>query len=1100
MCIKICLDYFQKPNLLILLSLLFISPYLHSKSPIGHQKLYFRQIIDGLSQSNVRAIAEDSRGYLWIGTDGGLNRFDGLNFRVFEMDEADTTSMPDNRINDLLIDAQERLWIATYHAVALYVEKHEHFITFNKETKEDEEEYLDALSLFEDSQHQIWVGTLHGVYVVDKGSKILQRPSIEGIAELNSRNIISIAEVGSEIWFGTDQGVYVYEEKESGKKLVRRLLPRAKFGEIQDIFNDSYGRVWLASKSKGLFRLSKELDAQWEYHSYYGALNSTLKDHCIFKIFEDSQHRIWIGTESLGLNLYIPSQDGFVAYTKDTAEELALKTNSIWEIFEDASGRLFFGSNNQGMFVHDPFALHFNHLDHQYGLRLKFSTVSAFLEVGKDIWLGTDGGGISIWDRVSNTYSFFNHDPAKPSSLGSNEVLSLFQDSQGDIWVGNWNGGLNKYDPVSHTFRTYKHNASARSIGSNNVFAIDEAKNGDLWMSTWGQGVSRYNRSTDDFYNIGYIPYDDDHLSNDMTYDIEIDNLTGDIWVATVLGVDRIQMLDVEHYHITHFRHDPADKSSLSAVNVNAIFEDKHNRLWIGTANGLNLFDRKSETFQRFHVQDGLAGNVIKEIIQDNDHAFWITTSKGLNKMTETVDGFNFELYTQSDGLQANEFFINSSIKTAAGEIFVGGVNGFNHFDPDEFTQSPFPPKIQFTNLKLFNKAVEIGGKNALLPSHINTVEQITLTKDQSAFSIDYHGIGITSPEKHQYAYKLEGFDQNWNYVGNQKTATYTNLDPGDYVFHVSGANRDGVWNTNPRSIKIKILPPWWQTWWARLILIVSPLAFIVCLILIRFSFVKSQKKQLAHQVILQTSKLIKQKNEIEVQAQQLLKVNQQKDKLFSIISHDLRSPIYSLQGITNMLDPEILNATDLDTIKSDISHKIENIGNVMVNLLDWSKSQMAGESLQIEDFDIAQISDEICKLYQPVACEKNVKLVNSITEPLLIRADKNQVRVIFRNLIGNALKFTHPKDMIYVGCEVLPDHTLSIKVSDTGIGMKKEQVNNLFQIETNKSSVGTAGEKGVGLGLLLVKEFVEKNGGSIGVNSKLGFGTTFRFSLPLAK
>ncbi len=1092
-------EYFQKLNLLLLLPLLLFASSLYARSPIGHQKLYFRQIIDGLSQSNVKTIVEDSRGYLWIGTDGGLNRFDGLNFRIFETDEDDPHSMPDNRVNDLLIDSQEQLWIATYRSLALYVEKQEKFIIFNKDNTSENNQYLDAISLFEDSEQQLWVGTLHGVFVLDTSSNTLKRPSIKGIEQLSARKVNSIEAVGSEIWFGTDRGLFRYDREEKVKDYIRPILPMADFGNIVDILNDSNGWVWLASQDKGLFRMHKGFDKQWGFHSYLQGHNSRLKDHRIFKVFEDSQGRIWVGTESLGLNLYLASQDDFVAYTKDPAEQLALKTNSMCEVFEDGSGRLYFGSNNQGMFVHDPYAINFNHIDHRFGLRLKFSTVTAFLELGKDLWVGTDGGGISVWDRVNNTYSFINHDPKNPRSIGSNEVLSIFQDSKGIVWVGNWNGGLNKYNPSNASFKTYRPNQSPKSIGSEHVLAIDEDQNGDLWLATWGHGLSRYNRATDDFFNIGYIPYNDDHMGSDMTYDIEIDDLTGEIWVATVLGLDRVRMLDKEHYHVTRYWHDPNDNSSISAINVNAIFEDAQKRLWVGTANGLNLFDRQSETFRRFFVQDGLAGNVIQEILQDENGDFWISTTKGLNKMTETKEGFEFELFTKSDGLQGNEFFRNASYQTAAGELFLGGINGFNHFDPNEFKTDPFPPKIQFTNLKLFNKEVEIGGKQGVLSAHINTQDQITLDKSQTAFSIDYNGLGLTSPEKYQYAFKLEGFDKNWNYVGPQKTATYTNLDPGDYVFMVTGANRDGVWSQNPRRLKITILPPWWQTWWARMILIVSPLGLIISLIFLRFSFIKAQKIQLAHQVEIQTSELLEQKNEMEVQAQELRKVNQQKDKLFSIISHDLRSPIYSLQGITNMLDPEILQASDLNQIRSDISNKITNIGNVMVNLLDWSKSQMAGETQEIENFDIAELSNEMCSLYASMAKEKKVKIVNYISRPLMIRADKNQVRIILRNLIGNALKFTHAKDAVYIGYEQLPNKSICIKVTDTGVGMKEDQLANLFEIVGKKSCPGTAGEKGVGLGLLLVKEFVEKNGGSVFVNSKFGVGTTFRFSLPMA-
>ncbi|MEL6652259.1 MAG: two-component regulator propeller domain-containing protein, partial [Bacteroidota bacterium] len=826
---------------------------------------------------------------------------------------------------------------------------------------------------------------------------------------------------------------------------------------------------------------------------------STLSNKPILRVYEDSKNRIWVGTDNKGLQLYQAETETFYAYQKDPSETGALKSNAIWEIFEDRVGRLYVGSNNQGMFIHDPYAKWFNHKDGRYGLRLKFSTVTSFLEHGNQIWIGTDGGGISVWDRSTNQYSFVLHDSTDTRSIGSNEVLSLYKDSYGIIWSGNWKGGLNRYDPQTATFKRYCSHDAPNSLGSDNVFAIKEASNGDLWISTWDHGISRYNRATDDFFNIGYIPYNDTLLSHKLTYDLEIDDLTGDIWVATVLGLDRVRMLDDKRFKIKHYRLDEKDSLSLSAHNVHCLYEDKQNRLWVGTSEGLNLFDRNTEQFRRFYIRDGLSGNVIKEIIGDENGNLWVTTNEGITKMSETESGFSFEQYFKSDGLQSDEFFFNSGLKTTSGELFLGGINGFNHFNPSDFVPINHPPQLELTGFQLFYREVEINGVQSPLTADIGSLDQLTLNREQSVFSISYRGLSITDPDKLQYAYKLDGFDKQWNYVGKRTLATYTNLDPGQYTFLVRATNRDGVWMNKARELSITILPAWWQHWWAGFVFFIIPIGFFLILVQIRFAIIKAQKRQLAMRVAAQTESLRQQKEEIERQAEQLSLANQQKTKLFSIISHDLRSPIYSLKGIVKLLDVGILKAEDLYRIKGDINRKIDNIGQVMENLLDWSVSQLEGEKVSRSDFDLREISQEITQLYEPLATEKEIQLANRIHESTMVYADPNQLRVILRNLLGNALKFTPANGTVSLRTDFYTPDLVHISVSDTGQGICPTQIKHLFSFADKQSTRGTAGEKGVGLGLILVREYVEKNGGEIEVESEPGVGTTFRFSLPLA-
>ncbi|MCI4670240.1 MAG: ATP-binding protein [Bacteroidia bacterium] len=1062
----------------------------------GYPHLHFQQIQDGLSRSGIRTLIEDSKGFLWVGTRGGLNRFDGVNFKIFEMDESDSTAIPDNRINDLCIDSEERLWIATYHGLVRYVEETEDFSTIYKEAKEGEEKNLDALKLFEDRNNKLWIGTQSGLFILNSENKKLVRSDIASLGLLERRTIFSIEEAGNLMYFGTDKGLYFLNKStQQLKRVVGRNGDKIPV-EIHDIVIDSENRIWVATNGRGLLRINQEISGDWLVHSYFKGTHPKLNSRWVFKLYEDSRGRVWAGSESSALNLYIPEQDSFITFSKDLSQESALKAKTVWEIYEDASGRLYAGTNDQGIFFHDPFAINFNPVDPRYGLRLKASTVTSFLEVGTDIWVGTDGGGISIWNRKNNDFSFLGEE----QGLGSMGVMTMFKDSRGVIWTGNWNGGLNRYNPSTGRFKTYKHTSSQHSIGSNHIRAIDEDRDGNLWITSWEYGVSRYDRIKDEFFNIGYVRYNDDFLAHKMTYDLEIDDLNGDIWVATVLGIDRITMLDDSSFAIKHFRYNKDKPNSLSGINALCIFEDHKNRIWVGTNNGLNLFDRKTETFKRFSSKDGLPGSDIKEIIQDNQHTIWIGTTKGLAKMIETKAGFIIESYFKTDGLLSNEFAENGAFKAASGEIFFGGINGFNYFDPRGFQPNPYPPKIQFTGLKILNKEVKIGKKNSPLNKSLNSIEHLHLNQVNSAFTISYIGINMTRPEENKYAYKLEGFDKNWNHVGDKLEAKYTNLDPGEYRLLIRAENRDGIDSPEPRSLKITVSPPWWESIWAKFIFIFGPLALTIAFIQIRFSIIQAQKRNLARQVEQQTAELLSQKNEIEVQAAMLEKINKQKNKLFSIIAHDLRSPISALKGITSLLNPDILDAEDLGSFQKELKSKVDNIGKVMLNLLDWSKSQLEGERLNVQNFDLSIICDEICQMYQSAAFEKGVSLINCISLPLMVHADQNQIRIIFQNLVGNALKFTRAEDEIRIDFEVKSEEEVEILVSDTGLGMSEEQKGMLFDIKKRVSSVGTHGETGIGLGLLLVKEFVEKNGGQIRVESQQGVGSCFHFGLKRAQ
>ncbi len=1069
-------------------------------------QLHFRQLLEELSQSNVRNIVQDSLGFIWMGTTYGLNRFDGVYNKIYRKEDKDPNSLRDDRVTDLFIDSQNHLWIATYRNLLYYNYEREHFEVIPNPVKDLD---LDALVIVEDRHKTLWVGTHHGLYQLDTRQNTLNRPKSPHLKPLIKTEIFAMMEdKQGMLWLGTHQGIYLVSPD---RKLLHKLqfayssLNQAK---INAFLQDKHGNIWVATEQAGLFKLKEKGGLNFDLNPYLQTRNiseefSISDTKKILSLYQDSYDRIWVGTEKDGLLLYCNELDDFFNYKKDPRDDRALKTNSIWEIFEDNDGRIWLGSNNQGAFIYDPFLNTFQLTTKGSGddIRLKFSTVTSFLEFDDIMWIGTDGGGISVWDRKKNTYNFINHQPGNLSTLGSDEVLVIFRDRDGIVWTGNWEGGLNRFEPKDSSFFTFTHQKNnPNSLGSNSIFGIDEAENGDLWMSTWGHGITRYRKSDNSFFNIPFVQYNPDFISSPHTYDVEIDDLTGDIWLGSVLGIQKIRMKNDLEYTIEHIQADKNTSPHLSSAFVQCIYEDSKNRIWVGTDNGLNLYDRKKHTFIKFLRKHGLPGKAVKSVIEDDSGNLWISTSSGIAKLHQEKGSWVFSKFDKSDGLQGKEFFWNAAYKARSGKIFFGGVNGLNYFMPNQIRDNPNAPKIQLLEFKLFNKEVKINREEGPLKKSITLMDEVVLNHKQFVFTIEYQGVHFTKPGQNQYAYKMEGFEKEWNYVGNRTSATYTNLDPGRYTFLVKCANHQGVWSSKVRKLRIVILPVWWKTWWAQslvyFILILVPFAVYW----IRLSVVRKQKVLLEKVVEERTAKVLAQKNELEIQAGKLRELNQQKNKLFSIIAHDLRSPLATLMATMQLVNPKMLRAEDLDMIKKDINRRVKGISEVIDDLLHWAKGQMDGESTQRERFDLHEIGEEMLGIYEDRAQQKGIDLQNKLNPGTWALADKNHIRVVFRNLIANAIKYTEEQDTVCLASFLSQEGYLTLQVSDTGIGMGAEQAQELFSPRKSLSKTGTSGEHGFGLGLMLVKEYIEKNKGQIWVKSSLGQGTCFYFTLPRAE
>ena len=663
----------------------------------------------------------------------------------------------------------------------------------------------------------------------------------------------------------------------------------------------------------------------------------------------------------------------------------------------------------------------------------------------------------------------------------------LFEDSRHNIWSGNYRGGLQLFNKKTSTFKTFKNDPDNKySIGSDDIRAMAEDKAGNLWLATAGKGLEKLDIKTNKFYHYRHDPNKFEiSLFNEWLYALLYDS-EGILWIGSSFGLSKF---DIKEEIFTNYFNNPSDSNSLSNNFINYIFEDSNHNLWIGTNEGLNQFHKETKSFSAYLVKDGLPNNVIKGILEDSHGNLWISTNKGISKFNP--DEKTFRNYDVNDGLSSNEFSSGACYKNRLGQLFFGSNNGIVSFYPDSIQDNINIPSVFITGLKLFNTPVIVGGENSPLKKDIIQTNELILNHKQSAvISLEFVSISYIQSEKKQFAYKMEGFDKDWVYSGNKREVTYTNLDPGQYVFRVKASNHDNLWNEKGVSIKIIIQPPWWQTAGFRILVMLFIISVFISFYLIKTRTLKIQKETL--------EKLVKERTkEIEEKNNTLTSLNATKDKMFSIIAHDLKNPFNSILGFSEILESKF-DEFDEDEKKkyiATISSSSQTVYKLLDNLLQWARSQTGNIIFNPREFILYNLIKSNVDLVKNLLSKKHILLNLDVKKNIKVYADKNMISTVIRNILSNAIKFTE-KGEINISA-IKEDDLIKISVQDTGIGMTKEQQDSIFNIGDSKSTYGTRGETGTGLGLLICKDFVEKNEGSISVLSELNKGTTFNIYLP---
>ena len=822
----------------------------------GDTFLEFQHLNEGLSQNRVTCILQDHLGYIWVGTYAGLNRYDGVSFEIFENIRNDTTSLPDSYVLSLFEDSKHNLWVGTSSGLARFNRESHAFDRVGSLTDRVDNPYAQVVNaLIEDGQGRILLGTTGGLYRMDNEG-VVQKLEVD----LQYYEIRAFLLEEDRLWVGTSNGLDLLAEDDQVFPAADELGIPISVGRVTDIAKVD-GEYWVSTQGNGVFRLKGAGPSfQWNHFLHDPDDSRTIGNDRVQTMLADRKGNLWLGTENGGLDLYDPYATSFTHFIGDPTKPGSLNSNSIWDLIEDREGRLWVGTFNQGIELFDPYFRKFQSVK----VGLSHNVVSAMVEHDGKLWVGTDGGGINIW-KDQEVHGVIN---ASNSNLTSDAILAFHKDSFGALWVGTWAGGLYRFDRAANDFEQwYPEEWNLESLYSPNIFAIDEDADGNLWVAALDGGVHRWDRAKDTFF--GLSARGGDGLTSDVVISLTVDD-QDNVWVGTESGLNRIVFRSMGDFEVRQFTKDSEALEALQSNVINQIFQAPNGSIWIATGAGLSLYDEESMSFTTYDKLNGLPNSVIKGIVDDGGNGLWISTNDGVSHMTFKDDQAFFENYNANDGLQGKEFSRGVTYKSGDGTIYLGGSNGFSFFDPSSLTTNPHAPSVVLSDFKLFNREVKIGAEGSPLQRHISTLDEIQLERSQNVFSIGFTALNLTHADRNRYSYMLEGFEDQWNEAEGARSATYTNLAAGQYTFRVRASNNDGVWNDEGRSLRITVLPYWWETGWFRVAALVAITSIVVLANRYRRASTRASKQLLEEKIKQATTEIEEKSMELERQRDSL--------------------------------------------------------------------------------------------------------------------------------------------------------------------------------------------------------------------------------------
>lgn len=1077
--------------------LYFLFAFFKTETSCAQNHLNFKHLTinEGLSQNTVFAIMQDKTGFIWIGTEDGLNKYDGYEFTIYKHRNNDANSLSDNQVNALLEDPKGNIWVGTSSGLNLFNKQQLGFTKIS--TGPDKENSLDDFitSFLYDSYGNLWIGTYGGLKRYDYQQKRVLNyslpPNIQN--KISSNRVQTIFEDHQKkLWVSIGKDIKCIDLK--SKKVIP--LPEAleqiaslKQANVRTITQGKNGLIWFGTEHSGLFNYNPKTHKSEQFQHEANNANS-LPTNIVRTLLAYSDTKLWIGTRD-GLSILDLSTRKFINYQNNVFDNKTISHNSVRAIIKDRAGNIWIGTYAGGINFSSLGAGNFSYIGEKSSsnpVGLSHKVVSSILYDHGHLWVGTEGGGLNYIDRdknISKSYVI--------NSRQQNIVKSLVEDENHNLWIGTYDG-LSYFNTRTETLKSFEIAGNNDNKPENKQVYSLLLDDGGLWIGTDGRGLKFIN------HNSAITTYTHDTKNpKSISSNVVLSLLRKDdrhIYVGTDHGLNIYNKLT---HNFISYLHTDDDSLGLQQNTVLYLFKDSKNRLWIGTeGGGVNYFDEKNQKFYAITETQGLLNSVVHGIREDQTGALWLSTNKGLSKIIFkqfkvpfSKNDLTIMNYTVEDGLQSNQFTSGAAEKGDHGELFFGGINGLTAFFPDKIIYNTFKPKVVITDFLIKNHPVEINAENSPLKKTISETDTIVLTYDQAFITFKFAALNYVNPEKNQYAYKLSGFyDDDWHQVGNQRTATYTNLDAGKYTFEVKAANNDGLWTDNIRTIHIKVLPPWWKTWWAYtfyFLMIGSILYFI------NYYTIKTNK--LKHDLALQNLSHEKEQE-----------LAQRKLSFFTNISHEIKTPLtLILAPIDKLISLNEGNNKTLNHLKL-IQRNGERLIRLINQLLDFRKFESGSMKLQAAEGNIIRFTKEVMMAFEAYANQKNIQLKLITTEKSIrVWFDRDKMEKVLYNLLSNALKFTDEGGIINISVTAdAAKNTVIIGVEDNGIGIPASRLKSIFDKFNHFDEKGINAQ-GTGIGLAFSKGLVELHSGSLTVESEVAFEkksgrTCFKVELPLGK
>ncbi|RZK58450.1 MAG: response regulator [Pedobacter sp.] len=1043
---------------------------------------------EGLAQSPISTIIKDSKGFVWLGNWKGLTRYDGYSFKTFKHNVNNHRSISNNRVNSIIEDNYGKLWIGTSNGLNHYNPATEIFDWIDVRNIKGGRNYIS--SVYNDSHGNIWTATFDGIKLVDTTKSILQ--DIRSLADGSTTSLNTAVtftlfqDRNKKMWVGSKNGVKCFDPKT--KRLLK--LPNAIANneafmatKIIVIRQDKKGNMWFGSETSGLFMYDVSQERVKVFKHIEGNDQSILSDW-MRDIYVYNDNQIWIGTRN-GLSIYNTATGKFTNYWHTAVDPNGLNDNTIWSFMQDEAAGIWIGTFAGGLNVYYPSNANFLNIGERLGQNLGLShpVVNAITDDGGDgLWVGTYGGGINYINRKTKEQKYYTIKNEQQQTR--NGVKSLAKDQNGNLWVGTLDG-LCSFSTVTKKIKFYNFSITQGKFSENLINAIATDQHG-VWAGTNGGGLRFLN--PDGTYKTYTHNTNQKNSISDNFVTALLKDAQNNLWVGTQNGLNYYQAKTNKFLRYNK----NSGPNPLNNNSITTLLKDSKDRLWIGTEAGLNYYNAITDKFYALNANGQLTDDIIRSILEDDKGDIWVSTDNGVYKIVFKNFNVPFKAedivithYNANDGLASNQFSTNAGIKLKSGELLFGGINGLSAFFPDQILINRIKPKVAFTDFLIRNKNVAIDSGDSPLKQSVTFAKKITLNYDEGYITIKFAALNFINPDKNQYAYKMQGIrGDDWHYSGTQREANYTNLEPGNYVFMVKAANNDGVWNNEPITVKIVVLPPWWQTWWAFLIYL-TLLSYAGYLI---YNFIR-YRARLKRELYLE-----------QVQNERQEELHQMKIDFFTNISHEIRTPLTLILGPLEKMVLESGAHTNLYRQLLQVQNNANRLMRLVTELMDFRKAESGHMKLAFSSCNIVRFIEEIYLSFQNLAEEKSIEYrFLKAEEEIFAYFDKDHFEKVIFNLLSNAFKFTPQGGKITIEI-IQQNESIEVSVTDNGKGIDKNDIDKLFTKFFQVYNAETS-NNGYGIGLAFSKNIVELHKGKITVvseneNQQHRF-TTFTVSLP---